>query len=141
MLNSSATPQESPSANPQLQSVISQPSQNDSGEVESVERKRHKLAHPNGGLCMNDEDGSTRPGFINMMGKLVKKLITMQFYDILKNPPPTLTYYPRTYLENSCIDLSFSSQFMTKAALTRDPIERLKYVVCMYVSGQHINPS
>jgi hypothetical protein len=48
-------------------------------------------------------------------------------------------HYPRTYLESACIDASFCSRYLTKAAANDDPVERLKLIVSMYVGGQHIN--
>ncbi len=29
------------------------------------------------GLCINDENGLVKPGFIDMVGKMVKKVVTM----------------------------------------------------------------
>ena len=36
-------------------------------------------------------------------------------------------------------DLSYSSKFLGEAARCEDPIERLKYVIAMYVGGHHVN--
>lgn len=60
---------------------------------------------------------------------------------MLKTRAPAFVHYPRTYLENACIDLSYSSAFMTQAARTSDPVERLKLIICMYVGGHYINPA
>ncbi len=39
------------------------------------------------------------------------------------------------------MDLSFSSIYLTPAALTSDPFERLRLIVAMYVGGSSINPT
>jgi len=75
------------------------------------------------------------------MAKIAKKIIKAQVNDILKTPVSAYVHYPRTYLEGACMDLCGSEKFLTLAATTDDPIERLKYIICMYVGGHHINPA
>ena len=74
-----------------------------------------------------------------MVGTVAGKLVKGQLFDILKTPTPAFMHFPRTYLESACIDMSFCSKYMTKAAHTEDPVERLKLIVSMYVGGHHIN--
>jgi len=74
-----------------------------------------------------------------MLGILASKLIKGQLFDMIKNPTPAYMHYPRTYLENACHDVTYCSKYLTMAANTQDPIERLKLIVCMYVGGHYIN--
>jgi len=60
---------------------------------------------------------------------------------VLKTSTPARIHAPKTYLETACIDLSFCSKYLTKAAETEDPVERLKLIVSMYIGGQFINPT
>lgn len=75
------------------------------------------------------------------MSKVAKKLIKADLSDILRTPAPAYVHHPRTYLEGAYYDMSLSSRFLTQAAKTDDPIERLKLILCMYVGGHHINPA
>lgn len=79
--------------------------------------------------------------FKDYAGKIAKKIVTGQLQDILRTPAPAFIHYPRTYLEGACMDLSYSSIYVTKAAEVTDPLERLKLIISMYVGGQHINPT
>ena len=58
---------------------------------------------------------------------------------MLQTSAPVYIHFPRTYLESACIDLSYCSKYMTKAAEIDDPVERLKLIVAMYVGGHYIN--
>jgi hypothetical protein len=102
---------------------------------------RHKLAHPKGGINLYDEGNVVVTAFRDYMGKIAKKIVKAQLQDLLRTPAPAYVHYPRTYLEGACMDLSYSSKFLTIAAQSIDSIERLKNIVCMYVAGQHINPA
>ena len=73
------------------------------------------------------------------MSKVAKKLIKADVSDLLRTPAPAYVHYPRSYLEGAFYDLSYSGRFLTEAAKTEDPIERLKLILCMYVGGHHIN--
>jgi len=109
--------------------------------AESREVIRHKLAHPKGGMNLTDEGNVVKTAFKDMAGKLAKKIARGQISDLLKTPAPAYIHYPRTYLEGACMDLSYSQKYLTLAARTDNPIERMKNVICMYVGGQHINPA
>jgi hypothetical protein len=39
------------------------------------------------------------------------------------------------------MDVLLCQRFLTPAAETDNPFERLKYIICMYVGGSHINPA
>jgi len=74
------------------------------------------------------------------VAKIAKKIVKGQFEDVLKTAAPAYVHFPRTYLEGAALDLSYSSKYLTRAAETEDPMERLKLIVCMYVGGHHLNP-
>lgn len=64
-----------------------------------------------------------------------------EFGDLLKTPAPAFIHADRTYVEGAAADLAWSSKYLTKAAETSDPIERLKLVITSYLAGNHITPS
>lgn len=102
---------------------------------------RHKLGHPKGGIQLLD-DGGVIPGAVkDMAGKITSKLIKGDFSDILKTPAPAYIHVERTYVEGAAADVIWSSKYLTKAAETSDPIERLKLVITSYLAGNHISPS
>lgn len=102
---------------------------------------RHKLAHPKGGLTMADEGGIIPGAVKDMTSKLANKLIKGDFTDILRTPAPAFIHVERTYVEGAAADLIWSSKYLTKAAQTSDPIERLRLVITSYLAGNHISPS
>jgi hypothetical protein len=103
--------------------------------TETNESSRHKLAHPKGGIYLYDEGNVCMSAFKEFVGKIAKKIVKVQLGDLLRTPAPAYIHYPRTYLEAACIDLSYSSVYLTKAAKCSSPIERMKNVLCMYVAG------
>lgn len=102
--------------------------------------KRHPLSHNKGGLVLRDEGNLVPKAFKEFMSKLAKKVIKADLSDILKTPAPAYVHHHRSYLEGAAYDMSYSSQYLTKAAKSSDPIERLKLITTMYVAGHHINP-
>lgn len=102
---------------------------------------RHKLAHPKGGLAMLDEDGIYSGAIKDMLYKVTGKIVKGDFADILKTPSPAYMHVEYTYIEGVAADLIWSSTFLTAAADTSDPIERLKLVTCSYLAGNHISPT
>lgn len=102
---------------------------------------RHHLAHPKGGITLVDEGNLAPKALKEVLSKATKKIVNGDFADVLKVPSPAYFHHPRSFLEGACYDLSYSSLFMTKAALTEDPIERIKLILAMYIGGHHINPA
>jgi hypothetical protein len=87
------------------------------------------------------DEGGIIPGAVkDMVAKLTNKIIKGDFSDILKTPAPAYIHVERTYVEGAAADLIWSSKYLTKAAETDDPIERLKLVVTSYLAGNHISP-
>jgi hypothetical protein len=101
---------------------------------------RHKLAHPKGGLAMLDEFGIIPGAIKDMFSKVTSKIVKGDFGDILKTPAPAYIHVERTYVEGAAADLIWSSKFLTAAAETSDPIERLKLVTCSYLAGNQFHP-
>jgi len=60
---------------------------------------------------------------------------------MLRTPAPAYVHVERTYVEGAAADLIWSSKYLTKAAETADPIERLRLVVTSYLAGNHISPT
>jgi hypothetical protein len=102
---------------------------------------RHKLAHPKGGLSMLDEGGIIPGAIKDTFYKVTGKIVKGDFGDMLKTPAPAYMHVERTYVEGAAADLVWSSKFLTAAADTSDPIERLKLVTCSYLAGNHISPT
>lgn len=90
---------------------------------------------------MLDEDGVIPGAVKEMAGKITNKLIKGDFGDILKIPGPAKMHVERTYVEGAAADVIWASKYLTKAAETADPIERLKLVITSYLAGNHISPS
>lgn len=94
-----------------------------------------------GGLELKDDDGVIPKAFKELLSKAASKFMQGEFQDVLKIPAPAYIHYPRSYLENSAVDMSLCSEFLARAAETSDPLERLKQVICCYVGGNHISIS
>ena len=105
------------------------------------EFSRHPLAHANGGLQLVDEGNIIPQAFKDVLSKIALKFTKGEFQNLLKTPGPAYMHYPRTYLEGAAVDLSLAATYLTKAAETTDPVERLKNVLCSYIGGMHINVS
>ena len=82
-----------------------------------------------------DEGGIIPAAAKEIIANVANKLIKVQFSDILKMSAPALIHSPISYLECAANDMRNSARFLTKAAETRDPIERLKLITCMYIGG------
>ena len=102
---------------------------------------RHKLANPKGGLAVRDDGGVVPSAVKEVMARVTAKIMSADFSDILKTPAPAYVHVERTYVEGAAADLLWSSKYLTKAAKTSDPIERLKLVITSYLAGNHISPS
>lgn len=102
---------------------------------------RHKNANPKGGINIADEGGVIPGAIKDVVAKITNKIVKGDFGDILKTPAPAYIHAERTYIEQVAADLIYSSRFLTAAAQTDDPIERLKLVTTSYIAGNHISPS
>jgi len=102
---------------------------------------RHKLGHPKGGIRMLDEGGVIPGAIKDMAAKITNKIIKGELSDILRTPTPAYIHVEHTYVEGAASDLIWATKFLTKAAQTEDPIERLKLVITSYLAGNHISPT
>ena len=102
---------------------------------------RHKLAAAKGGLAIKDEGGIVPGAIKDIAARITNKIAKGDFSDILKTPAPAYVHVERTYVEGAAADLIWSSKYLTKAAETNDPIERLKLVITSYLAGNHISPT
>lgn len=103
-------------------------------------KPRHRLANPKGGINLHDDGGIMPAAIKDITTKIASNLIKLQFSDLLKTSGPSYIHTDRTYIECTAFDCLFAQKFLTKAAATHDPIERIKLILCMYVGGHHINP-
>ena len=101
---------------------------------------RHRLGHPKGGLMLIDEGNIIPEAAKDIMSKVANKLLKMEFSDLLKQSAPAFLHTNHTYMELAALDCGYASKYLNRAADTKDPIERLKLVICMYVGGHHISP-
>jgi hypothetical protein len=102
---------------------------------------RHAKCHPQGGVFLKDEEGSTvnkRDVMLNLLKSVGSKLKEGKILDLLKISRPAVLSAPRTYLECIAGDLA-QTKFLDKAAATEDPVLRLKYVVAFAMAGLHRN--
>jgi len=113
----------------------------DNTTEQETQIKRHPLAHPTGGLILVDEGNVIPKAFKSVMKKVAGKMAKGEFTNLMKTPAPSIMHHHRSYLEGAAADLSYASHFLTKAAEAKDPMERLKNVLCLYVGGHHINVS
>jgi hypothetical protein len=102
---------------------------------------RHKLGYPKGGISMIDDGNIISGAAKDLIAKVAAKVSKGEFGDLLKIPGPAFMHVDRTYVEGAAADLAWSSKYLTLAAETIDPIERLKLVITSYLAGNHISPS
>lgn len=105
------------------------------------EKPRHKFAHPKGGMSLYDEGNIIPAAFKDYTFKIANKIIKGQLTDLLKISSPSFIHSPLTYVQGAANDVLLCQRFLTPAAATDNPFERLKLIVCMYVGGSHYNPA
>jgi len=109
--------------------------------VAAEEKARHPYASAKGGMNLYDEGGIIPAAIKEVLSKIANKMVKGQFTDILKISSPAFIHHPVTYVESASMDLLNAQRFLTPAAETDDPIERLKLIISMYVGGSHIVPA
>lgn len=60
---------------------------------------------------------------------------------MLRISSPSYIHSPLTYVQGAAMDVSLCSKYLTPAALTSDPFERLRLILAMYIGGSSINPA
>lgn len=109
-------------------------------EYEESPFKRHKYAHPKGGMQLHDEGNIINTAVKDILGKVANKIMKVEFTDILKMSSPAYIHCPNTYLDCAAMDFKGYSQYLNLASKTQDPIERIKLITAMFMGGQHISP-
>jgi len=61
-------------------------------------------------------------------------------FDLLRISRPAVISYHKTYLECLCGDF-INTKYLNRAAASKDPLERMKWVVAFFLSGIHTNPA
>jgi len=71
------------------------------------------------------------------MMEFIKKIGSnlLEISDIMKTSLPVKIFEAKSYLERIVEGFSFAPIFLTQAAQTTDPVERLKLVICFAISG------
>ncbi|KAJ6243205.1 oxysterol-binding protein [Anaeramoeba flamelloides] len=99
---------------------------------------RVHYAHPNGGWLYRNKS------IIKRQRKIVWEIIKNMAGNIFKNERdlstitmPVTIFEPRSYLHRLVDIFQFAPIFLRQAALAKDPIERMKFVICFAVAGIH----
>lgn len=107
----------------------------------SQKYQRHEKAYPQGGVQLKEDPNSsvnTRDVILNLIKSFGGKLKEGKILDLLKVSRPAIISYPRTYLE--CVIGDFQhTQLLDQAAVTKDPIERIKFITAFIISGLYRN--
>jgi hypothetical protein len=98
--------------------------------------ERVKEAHSSGGYAFNDPAAiEEQRGIVWEVLKQVASSVTKS--NLISISLPVRLFEPRSYLERITDAWCFAPVFLTKAAETSDPLERLKLVVTFALSGLH----
>ena len=85
-------------------------------EYEVSSYKRHKYAHPKGGMQLHDEGNIIGTAVKDILGKVANKIMKVEFTDILKMSSPACIHCPNTYLDCAAMDVKGYSQYLNLAA-------------------------
>jgi len=98
---------------------------------------RLPAAAPNGGFKIDDPEAlKAQRGVIwDFLKTLGQKFL--QGADLSSTPFPVYINEPRSYLEMLCDGWCTAPTYLTQAAKTTDPVERLKLVITFAISGLH----
>jgi len=104
-------------------------------EIPTKTFERMPEAAPAGGFLVNDEKAiADQRGVVWELIKQLGKAVT-EGASLTRIAIPVNVAEPRTYLQRICDGWCYAPIFLTKAAQTSDPIERLKWVITFAVSG------
>lgn len=62
------------------------------------ERKRHEKAAKDGGMLLPDNEGLFGKAIKDVYGKIKDKIMSGEFYDLIKIPAPACIHHPTTHL-------------------------------------------
>jgi hypothetical protein len=89
---------------------------------------RSSVADKEGGICIPDED-NTVGLMIEVFKKMGKKLGEGGGFDLASIPKPVRVCSNISYLENLSYDFAYCSPYISTAAKTTDPVQRMKYLI------------
>mmetsp|Transcript_35496 Transcript_35496/g.31989 ORF Transcript_35496/g.31989 Transcript_35496/m.31989 type:complete len:101 (-) Transcript_35496:554-856(-) len=69
-----------------------------------------------------------------MGGKIAEGSVT----DLFKMSRPAIISYHKTFIESLASEYVYTN-YLDKAALAKDPLDRMKYTACFFISGWHRN--
>jgi len=101
----------------------------------------HYVKNPNGGLhYTNHEELSKQRGVI---WDVIKELghSVLEGRELTEISLPVYLFEPKSFLEKMTEGWCYAPTFLTKAAVTTDPLERFKLVICFAVAGIHVTPA
>jgi hypothetical protein len=97
--------------------------------------------HKDGGLKMLDEaEVSRQRGVVWEMVKEVGNTL-MDGRELVNITLPIQLFEAKSFLAKMTEGWAYAPTFLTRAALTSDPVERLKFVMCFVVAGIHLTPT
>jgi len=115
-------------------------------ELEARSRKNKEVFKyfakgKDGGLKMLNEEEVSRQRTV--VWDLVKDIgnSLMEGRELSNLTLPIQLFEPKSFLERMTESWLFAPIYLTRAALTTDPVERLKYVVAFFLAGIHFAPS
>lgn len=117
-----------------VKSVFVEPTpQTDPGDKDIL----HPEAHPEGGLACTNKRlmEQQREALLEWVGTMSRQLLTGNL-NLINTPFPVKIFEPRSYLEKLA-DVWVYPKYLSDAARTRDPLERMKLVVTWFIAGLH----
>lgn len=100
----------------------------------------HPYAHEDGGLQLADNDGIFVSAFKDIFKQVSSQIARGEIHDISKNRMPAYSHHILSHLGCQANDIT-NLRYLKKAALTADPIERMKHVLTFYISNLFISPT
>jgi len=95
---------------------------------------RHPRSHPSGGVFLTESAAKVQEVGLSILKSMGVKIKEGGVFDLLRISRPAAISYHKTYLE--CVGGDFyNTKYLNKAASTSDPLERMKNVVCFFLSG------
>lgn len=97
----------------------------------------HVDAHADGGLACNNKAlwETQREAIMEWVKSMSKQLLTGNL-NLINTPFPVKIFEPRSYLEKLA-DVWVYPRYLSEAAKTRDPLERMKFVITWFIAGLH----
>jgi hypothetical protein len=100
----------------------------------------HPWASETGGLISHDSDGSMASAIKEVSKKIAANAVRGKLADMVSVPAPAYIHHYTSHHNLQQNDVT-QCRFLSDAYKQSDPIERLKYIVAFYISGQYISSS